>query len=184
MFTLVTVVCHSIMVVTHKIILVMYVTIVAGLLSCSKQTTRESGPGTVTLQFDSTISLKECGSVYRYEKLTASLVKTTADDCGEGDGCGAAVMDDRLALYLGRLEVDVSAYSNISAVSVKVVDNCGYDCTRVHLYNNKGERMTSRGNKQVGQLEAITFSDSLASLSKIAVSSCEGYALEVSVQYK
>jgi hypothetical protein len=153
-------------------------------ISCSTSGSHTTArPGTVTLILDSITSFPECGAVYEYEQMKASVIKSTAADCGQGGDCGFGIMGDRMALFLGRLEVDVSAYKNISAVRIKIADNCGIDCTRAFLYNSKGELIVSQINNKVGEMETLVFKDSLSSLGKVAVSSCEGYVFEVSLDY-
>jgi len=123
------------------------------------------------------VSVGSCGQTWVEAGVVLSFVTTTSEDGCEGS-CYFGKEPDKVWLYPGRLNLDLSGLTNtVTSVEVDITDYCGTNCTKAFLYEST-TTVDNKSNIQPGQ-ETLTLSSNGASVDRVAVSSCEGYVSEI-----
>ena len=108
-------------------------------------------------------------------------MNTTSEDCGLGNST-FGVEPTFVWLYPSRLSIDLQSIQGIQRIEVDVNDWCNTNCTQAFLIDNSGTAIHSIGNTRIQSYETLIIENpSEASLSELAISSCEGQIHEVRI---
>ena len=136
---------------------------------------------TIVLTLDNVSSSLETNDVWTEENIPISFVNTTAEDCGSGNST-FGVAPTFVWLYPSRLSIDLQSLQGIQRIEVDINDWCTTNCTQAFLIDNSGMVIHNTGNTQIQSLETLILENlSEASLSELALSSCEGQIHEVRI---
>ena len=136
---------------------------------------------TIVLTLDNVSSSLETNEVWTEENINLSFVNTTSEDCGLGNST-FGVEPTFVWLYPSRLSVDLQSIQGIQRIEVDVNDWCNTDCTQAFLIDNTRMAIHSIGNTRIQSYETLIIENpSEASLSELAISSCEGQIHEVRI---
>ena len=136
---------------------------------------------TIVLTLDNVSSSLETNEVWTEENINLSFVNTTSEDCGLGNST-FGVEPTFVWLYPSRLLLDLQSTQGIQRIEVDVNDWCNTNCTQAFLIDNSGTAIHSIGNTRIQSYETLIIENpSEASLSELAISSCEGQIHEVRI---
>ncbi len=137
---------------------------------------------TTTLTLNGIPENIQCNETWTEEGLNLSFVNTTEDDCASGNCSFGVFSSTSVMLFPSRLTVDLSSLPNIQSVEVDILDNCGTECTKAFLIDGSNNNIDSASNGTAMSAETLTLENiNGGSLSKFAVSSCEGEILEIRI---
>ena len=136
---------------------------------------------TIVLTLDNVSSSIETNDVWTEENINLRFLNTTAEDCGSGNST-FGVAPSFVWLYPSRLSIDLQSLQGIQSIEVDINDWCNTNCTQAFLIDNSGMAIQNTGNTQIQSLETLILENlSEASLSELALSSCEGQIHEVRI---
>lgn len=136
---------------------------------------------TIVLTLDNVSSSLETNEVWTEENINLSFVNTTSEDCGLGNST-FGVEPTFVWLYPSRLSVDLQSIQGIQRIEVDVNDWCNTNCTQAFLIDDTRMAIHSLGNTRIQSYETLIIENpSEASLSELAISSCEGQIHEVRI---
>ena len=136
---------------------------------------------TIVLTLDNIDVNTATNDVWTEESLDLSFVNTTDDDCVAGSS-SFGIETTFVWLYPSRLKVDLQGLQNIERVEVVVNDFCSEGCTQAFLIGSSGTIISNAANTQISAQETLVVENpSGGAVNELAISSCEGQVLEITI---
>lgn len=150
--------------------------------ACSKDdNTNEEVPQTIVLTLDNISPNTAANDIWTEEGLNLSLVSTTDDDCVAG-ASSFGIETTLVWLYPARLTVDLQSLQSVARVEVAINDMCSEGCTQAFLIDSSGANVSNAANSQINSPETLVLENTTgSSVNKLAISSCEGQVLEITI---